>query len=98
MTNEIPWQNTSSWISKPSFSLVLKNDFHVTAADFKRRKTGEEKKSERLIEYTPKKKTHNKIQTQGVIDIWRNMTVLDLSKSLGKDLGKNFFIQIRRLH
>lgn len=87
MTNEIPWQNTSSWISRPYFALVLKNDFHVTTSDFKRRKTGEEKKATRIIEYTPKKT--NKIPTHGVIDIWRNMTVLELSKSLGKDLGKN---------
>lgn len=86
MTNEIPWQKTSSWISKPYFALVLKNNFHVTSADFKRRKTGEEKKSARIIEYTPKKT--NKTPTYGVIDIWRNMTVLELSKSLGKDLGK----------
>lgn len=86
MTNEIPWQKTSSWISKPYFALVLKNNFHVTSADFKRRKTGEEKKSARIIEYTPKKT--NKTPTHGVIDIWRNMTVLELSKSLGKDLGK----------
>lgn len=87
MSNEIPWQSKSSWIRKPYFGLVLKNNFHVTAVDFKRRKTGEEKKSPRIIEYTPKKT--NKTPTHGVIDIWRNMTVLELSKNLGKDIGKH---------
>lgn len=42
-------------------------------------------KSDRIIEYSPKKKT-NKIITTGIVDIWRNMTVQELANSAGKDL------------
>ncbi|XP_046805266.1 translation initiation factor IF-2, mitochondrial isoform X2 [Lucilia cuprina] len=51
---------------------------------FKRRKTAEEKKSQRIIEYSPKKK--NSPDLPGVVEIWRHMTVDQLSKSTSRSL------------
>uniref|UniRef100_A0A6P4G1D6 Translation initiation factor IF-2, mitochondrial-like n=1 Tax=Drosophila rhopaloa TaxID=1041015 RepID=A0A6P4G1D6_DRORH len=57
--------------------------FHVNAARLKRRKTAEEKKSPRIIEYSPKKtqKTDG-----GASDIWRHMSVAQLAKELERPL------------
>lgn len=47
-----------------------------------------EQKTERTA--TPNRspiKIKNKITTFGVVDIWRNMTVLELANELNKDLG-----------
>ncbi|XP_055587378.1 translation initiation factor IF-2, mitochondrial [Uranotaenia lowii] len=51
----------------------------TTALNFKRRKTAEEKKAPRVIEFSPKKK--NSSQNGEVVDVWRNMTVADLAKT-----------------
>lgn len=58
--------------------------FQASACSQKRRKTAEERKAPRVIEFAPKKK--NKIQTSGVVDVWRNMTVAELAKSCELDL------------
>ncbi|KAM7363658.1 mitochondrial translation initiation factor 2 isoform 2-T2 [Cochliomyia hominivorax] len=50
----------------------------------KRRKTAEEKKSERIIEYSPKKK--NMTDSPDVVGIWRHMTVEQLSKATRRSL------------
>lgn len=52
---------------------------------YKRRKTAEEKKAPRIIEYSPKK-LKNKITTHGIIDIWRNITVKELAEVLDRNL------------
>ncbi|XP_055696129.1 translation initiation factor IF-2, mitochondrial [Lutzomyia longipalpis] len=57
---------------------------HSNFVFLKRRKTAEEKKSPRIIEYAPKKS--NKIVLSGVVDVWRNMTVEELAKSAQKSL------------
>ncbi|XP_026481994.1 translation initiation factor IF-2, mitochondrial-like isoform X2 [Ctenocephalides felis] len=57
--------------------------FFTGPTSYKRRKTSEERKSPKLIEYSPK----SKLKKDGpTIDIWRNMTINDLAKSMGKDL------------
>ncbi|KAH8232459.1 hypothetical protein KR032_007205 [Drosophila birchii] len=55
-------------------------DFHVNAARLKRRKTAEEKKSPRIIEYSPKK------AQEVASDIWRHMSVAQLAKELERPL------------
>ncbi|KAH8284145.1 hypothetical protein KR054_011235 [Drosophila jambulina] len=55
-------------------------DFHVSAVLLKRRKTAEEKKSPRIIEYSPKK------AQEVASDIWRHMTVAQLAKELERPL------------
>ncbi|XP_037943312.1 translation initiation factor IF-2, mitochondrial-like [Teleopsis dalmanni] len=50
----------------------------TTQTRLKRRKVGEEKKSDRIIEYSPKKKN--------VVDIWRYMTVDELAQTMSRPL------------
>ncbi|KAL1402781.1 hypothetical protein pipiens_005920 [Culex pipiens pipiens] len=52
----------------------------------KRRKTAEEKKAPRVIEFSHKKKNQPQAATGTVVDIWRNMTVAELARSSQLDL------------
>uniref|UniRef100_A0A1A9ZFP7 Tr-type G domain-containing protein n=1 Tax=Glossina pallidipes TaxID=7398 RepID=A0A1A9ZFP7_GLOPL len=52
---------------------------------WKRRKTAEERKSPRMIEYSPKKKNVVNLDG-GLVDVWRHMTVQDLSTSAKRSL------------
>uniref|UniRef100_A0A1A9X2L9 Tr-type G domain-containing protein n=1 Tax=Glossina brevipalpis TaxID=37001 RepID=A0A1A9X2L9_9MUSC len=52
---------------------------------WKRRKTAEERKSPRLIEYSPKKKNSTNLDG-GLVDVWRYMTVQELSISAKRSL------------
>ncbi|KAH8295405.1 hypothetical protein KR018_010896, partial [Drosophila ironensis] len=60
-------------------------EIHVNAVLAKRRKTAEEKKSPRIIEYSPKKTQHG---GPAAADIWRHMSVAELAKELERPLGK----------
>lgn len=60
-------------------------NLHTTVFLQKRRKTAEEKKSPKIIEYSPKK-LKNKTLTFGIVDIWRRMTVEDLARSCNRSL------------
>ncbi|CAD6994125.1 unnamed protein product [Ceratitis capitata] len=51
----------------------------------KRRKTGEEKKSDRIIEYSPKKKKHG-AKLEGIVDVWRHISVQELANSMQRSL------------
>ncbi|XP_075151259.1 mitochondrial translation initiation factor 2 [Haematobia irritans] len=67
-------------------NLTLATTRYLTTTDirWKRRKTAEEKKSSKIIEYSPKKK--NVVDLQGTVDIWRHMTVKQLSTSMDRPL------------
>uniref|UniRef100_A0A1I8P923 Tr-type G domain-containing protein n=1 Tax=Stomoxys calcitrans TaxID=35570 RepID=A0A1I8P923_STOCA len=67
-------------------NLTLTTTRHLTTSDirWKRRKTAEEKKSAKIIEYSPKKK--NTVDLQGTVEIWRHMTVKQLSTSMNRSL------------
>ncbi|CAG2058721.1 unnamed protein product, partial [Timema podura] len=52
---------------------------HTSSINHKRRKTAEERKAPKLIEYSPKSKAV-------AVDVWKNMTVEDVAKTLNKDL------------
>ncbi|KAL9693439.1 hypothetical protein quinque_012724 [Culex quinquefasciatus] len=52
----------------------------------KRRKTAEEKKAPRVIEFSHKKKNQPQAASGTVVDIWRNMTVAELARSSQLDL------------
>ncbi|EDW49131.1 translation initiation factor IF-2, mitochondrial isoform X1 [Drosophila sechellia] len=69
----------TQWQLPPAFQ----REFHVSAVNLKRRKTAEEKKSPRIIEYSPKK-----LQTAagGASNIWKHMTVAQLAKELERPL------------
>nr|CAD7456769.1 unnamed protein product [Timema tahoe] len=56
---------------------------HTSSINHKRRKTAEERKAPKLIEYSPKSKTV-------AVDVWKNMTVEDVAKTLNKDLDHVF--------
>ncbi|XP_055905743.1 translation initiation factor IF-2, mitochondrial [Eupeodes corollae] len=64
---------------------MLTRHLYTTSFVYKRRKTAEEKKSPKIIEYSPKK-LKNKILTFGVVDVWRRMTVEELANSLNRCL------------
>lgn len=54
-------------------------NIHTSLLNFKRRKTAEERKSARIIEYSPKSKGD-------IVDVWRNITLEELAKVLNKDI------------
>ncbi|XP_008553600.1 translation initiation factor IF-2, mitochondrial [Microplitis demolitor] len=56
--------------------------YHTTPVFFKRRKSREEKK--KAPEFTPKPKS---IIKQPVVDVWKNMTVKELSESSGRSVN-----------
>nr|XP_023020431.1 translation initiation factor IF-2, mitochondrial isoform X1 [Leptinotarsa decemlineata] len=62
-----------------SLSMCEANSFHISSCDLKRRKTAEERKSTRIIEYPPKAKGE-------IIDIWRGITLGELAKVYNKDI------------
>ena len=74
----LPLRNT---VNCQSFFNV--RDFHIGEANFKRRKTKEEKQAPKIIEYSPKKKFD---QSLNIVDIWRYMTVKDLAVSADRDI------------
>ncbi|CAG9863584.1 unnamed protein product [Phyllotreta striolata] len=55
-------------------------NIHTTNVRYKRRKTAEEKKSPRLIEYSPKAKGE-------FVEVWKNITLMELGKILNKDMN-----------
>ncbi|XP_055853511.1 translation initiation factor IF-2, mitochondrial [Episyrphus balteatus] len=77
----IPFNLTCKWTR----SSMLTRHLYTTNYLYKRRKTAEEKKSPKIIEYSPKK-LKNKILTFGVVDVWRRMTVEELANSLSRSL------------
>ncbi|KAJ8942704.1 hypothetical protein NQ318_023436, partial [Aromia moschata] len=54
-------------------------EFHTSCLLKKRRKTAEERKSQKIIEYSPKPKTP-------IVDVWRNITLAELASVLNKDV------------
>ncbi|GLH05257.1 Translation factor GUF1 homolog, mitochondrial [Gryllus bimaculatus] len=72
--------------------LMKRNEFaylgcvfiNTTCASQKKRKTSEEKKAPRIIQFTPKAKL------APTIEIWKNMSVADLAEALGKDTDHVF--------
>ncbi|XP_063221675.1 translation initiation factor IF-2, mitochondrial [Bacillus rossius redtenbacheri] len=58
---------------------------HVTAAACKRRKTAEERKAPKVIQYSPKPK----VQAE-VVHVWNNMTVQQLAEALHKNIDHVF--------
>ncbi|CAH1164303.1 unnamed protein product [Phaedon cochleariae] len=55
-------------------------NIHTTSFHFKRRKSADERKSVRIIEYSPKAKGD-------IIDIWRDITLTELAKVFNKDIN-----------
>jgi translation initiation factor IF-2 len=55
--------------------------FHTTSVEWKRRKTAEERKAPKIIEYAPKPKAN----PDSVVSIWKNMTVSELATAMVKD-------------
>ncbi|CRL07355.1 CLUMA_CG020333, isoform A [Clunio marinus] len=64
-------------------AFVFCRQFHIGETYFKRRKTKEERKAPKIIEYSPKKQ-HD--PNSEFVEVWRSMTVDDLSKSCDRDL------------
>ncbi|XP_017478138.1 PREDICTED: translation initiation factor IF-2, mitochondrial [Rhagoletis zephyria] len=62
-----------------------RRSFYTCDVLMKRRKTVEEKKSVRIIEYSPKKKK-GVAKLEGVVDIWRHISVQELADSLQRSL------------
>ncbi|PSN43893.1 Translation initiation factor IF-2 [Blattella germanica] len=62
---------------------------HMTTIRNKKRKTQEEKKSPKVINFGPKPKHKDK-----VVDIWKNMTVLDLAETIGKNVDHVFEVMM----
>lgn len=58
-------------------TLLPRCSFHMTSIQLKRRKTKEERKSDRIIEYSPKKGAKT---DWGTLDVWRNITVAEIAK------------------
>ncbi|XP_060648590.1 translation initiation factor IF-2, mitochondrial isoform X1 [Drosophila nasuta] len=68
-------------------SALRQRQLHTGITRFKRRKTAEEKKSPRIIEYSPKKlQGNNNASANSAIDIWRYMSVSQLAKTLQRPL------------
>lgn len=57
----------------------------MTVLQEKRRKTKEERKSERIIEYSPKKGAK---LDRGTLDVWRNITVQEIANTANLSLGE----------
>ncbi|KAG8235270.1 hypothetical protein J437_LFUL014270 [Ladona fulva] len=55
---------------------------HQSFVRSKRRKTAEEKKAPRLLQFNPKPK----YKSDKIISVWTNMTVLELAKAMEKDV------------
>uniref|UniRef100_A0A336MIR5 CSON001165 protein n=1 Tax=Culicoides sonorensis TaxID=179676 RepID=A0A336MIR5_CULSO len=62
----------------------VKRYVHLSTIDLKRRKTKEEKKADKLIQYTPKKTNDKK--SKDAVDVWRNITVQELADQIGKPI------------
>ncbi|XP_072389075.1 translation initiation factor IF-2, mitochondrial [Diabrotica undecimpunctata] len=62
------------------FQCIYPCSIHTSFVNFKRRKTAEERKSPRIIEYSPKAKGE-------MIDVWRNITLEELAKVINKDIN-----------
>ncbi|XP_034487630.1 translation initiation factor IF-2, mitochondrial [Drosophila innubila] len=68
-------------------STLRHRQFYTGITRLKRRKTAEEKKSPRIIEYSPKKLQPNNVApANSAIDIWRHMSVSQLAKTLQRPL------------
>ncbi|XP_030562705.1 translation initiation factor IF-2, mitochondrial isoform X1 [Drosophila novamexicana] len=68
-------------------SALRQRQLHTGVTRLKRRKTAEEKKSPRIIEYSPKKlQSSNATAAHGTTDIWRYMSVAQLAKTLQRPL------------
>ncbi|GLV40171.1 mitochondrial translation initiation factor 2 [Carabus blaptoides fortunei] len=65
------------------------NSYHTSKIFYKRRKSSEERKAPRIIEFTPKAK--NKSEPIG---IWKNMTVTDLAAVMNRDLDHVFEVML----
>ncbi|XP_061396380.1 translation initiation factor IF-2, mitochondrial [Musca vetustissima] len=76
-----PVYNLTSYHHCP---LVFARNLSTCEIRWKRRKTAEEKKSPKIIEYSPKKK--NTVDLQGTVEVWRHMTVKQLSESMNRSL------------
>ncbi|XP_034661170.1 translation initiation factor IF-2, mitochondrial [Drosophila subobscura] len=74
--------NVSRCLSHWKQPATALRQFHVDAARLKRRKTAEEKKSPRIIEYSPKKAPPANGLPAGGSEIWRHMSVTQLAKTL----------------
>ncbi|XP_046402143.1 translation initiation factor IF-2, mitochondrial [Ischnura elegans] len=55
---------------------------HLSAVRCKRRKTAEERKAPKVINYTPK----SKVKAIPVVQVWKNITVAELAQAMGKDI------------
>ncbi|KAJ8945217.1 hypothetical protein NQ314_009286, partial [Rhamnusium bicolor] len=60
-------------------SLQKYNELHTSYTVQKRRKTVEERKFNRIIEYSPKAKTP-------IVDVWRNITIAEIGEVLKQDV------------
>ncbi|KAL7022062.1 hypothetical protein ACKWTF_012115 [Chironomus riparius] len=78
--HKLPIYNRAS--SSPVLFNFQDASFYTSSILDKRRKTKEEKKEHKVVEYAPKKKNEG-LET---VDVWRNMTVKELSESMGRDL------------
>ncbi|XP_068156098.1 translation initiation factor IF-2, mitochondrial isoform X1 [Drosophila tropicalis] len=67
-------------------STALRRQLHVSSTHLKRRKTAEEKKSPRIIEYSPKKQQTGNGESSAAASIWRHMSVAQLAQTLGRPI------------
>ncbi|XP_059610691.1 translation initiation factor IF-2, mitochondrial [Phlebotomus argentipes] len=81
LLRKLPWNFLGSWTRQCAHPCRM---IHTDFVYMKRRKTAEERKAQRIIEYSPKKS--NKIVLDGTVDVWRNMTVAELANSAEKSL------------
>lgn len=65
---------------QPILSYTLLNNFHTSIVAYKRRKTPEERKATRIIEYTPKFKGE-------VVEAWRGITLEELALILNNNVA-----------
>ncbi|XP_067629595.1 translation initiation factor IF-2, mitochondrial [Eurosta solidaginis] len=72
--------STALWLN----TITCRN-LYLCEVHWKRRKDREEKKSDRIIEYSPKKKK-DVPKLEGVVDVWRHMSVQDLANSMQRSL------------
>ncbi|XP_011202629.2 translation initiation factor IF-2, mitochondrial [Bactrocera dorsalis] len=82
---ELPISLTCTIITKTGIQNATRRNFYTCDLLCKRRKTGEEKKSDRIIEYSPKKKKGG-AKLEGVVDIWRHISVQELADCLKRPL------------
>ncbi|XP_018575575.1 translation initiation factor IF-2, mitochondrial [Anoplophora glabripennis] len=67
------------------------NRYHTSCSLYKRRKTAEERKSSKLIEYSPKAKSE-------IVDVWRGITPSELSEILNQNLNYVYEIFLNQVH